>query len=382
MNYSFFVFENEIIISNNIDDSVIKILKNEKNFKKIRDIVVNFCTKNIPLPNDFELLINPDIEIKQQLNSKNIFDVDFKNNTLIHNNKLIKNIKADRVFEFIKNKKENKEPYKYVENFLKNIVMNPSSEITIDDIWTWIHKSDLPITDDGYILAFKGVDNNYKDCHTHTIDNSVGKIVSMPREKVCASRNEFCSTGLHFCSINYLSSFSYDHLMVIKINPKDIVSIPTDYNFSKGRCCEYEVLCEIDRDIIKNNNYKNIIQQLLTNSKSKNKVTKITSVKDKNNINIVTNNKKIKTVSKNKFDTSKKNKENKKDKEDKIYQKKSKSIPKEKVGEINNIIKNYYTSETPEFIADLISFKFNVRKYYALQFVISRIKNKKLLEKQ
>ena len=33
--------------------------------------------------------------------------------------------------------------------------------------------------------------------------------------------------------------------MIVKINPRDVVSIPTDYNNSKGRACRYEVIGEL-----------------------------------------------------------------------------------------------------------------------------------------
>jgi hypothetical protein len=36
--------------------------------------------------------------------------------------------------------------------------------------------------------------------------------------------------------------------VIVKINPRDVVSIPTDYNDSKGRACRYEVVDEIDKD--------------------------------------------------------------------------------------------------------------------------------------
>ena len=32
--------------------------------------------------------------------------------------------------------------------------------------------------------------------------------------------------------------------MIVKIDPADVVSIPVDYNNSKGRCCKYEVIAE------------------------------------------------------------------------------------------------------------------------------------------
>ena len=36
--------------------------------------------------------------------------------------------------------------------------------------------------------------------------------------------------------------------MILKINPADVVSIPTDYNNSKGRTCRYEVIGELGVD--------------------------------------------------------------------------------------------------------------------------------------
>jgi DNA-binding XRE family transcriptional regulator len=35
-------------------------------------------------------------------------------------------------------------------------------------------------------------------------------------------------------------------LMLLKVNPADVVSIPSDYNNTKGRCWKYEVIDEID----------------------------------------------------------------------------------------------------------------------------------------
>jgi len=54
------------------------------------------------------------------------------------------------------------------------------------------------------------------------------------------------STGLHFCSRSYLGRFGGSNIMVLKIHPKDVVSIPTDYDDAKGRCCKYEVIGQID----------------------------------------------------------------------------------------------------------------------------------------
>ena len=40
-------------------------------------------------------------------------------------------------------------------------------------------------------------------------------------------------------------SFGGERILVLKINPRDVVAIPSDYNNSKGRTCRYEVVDEI-----------------------------------------------------------------------------------------------------------------------------------------
>jgi hypothetical protein len=84
------------------------------------------------------------------------------------------------------------------------------------------------------------------DCHSGTIDNHVGQSPFMPRNRVDDNCNNTCSNGLHFASLNYLRHFSGERLMVLKINPKHVVSIPADYEATKGRCEGYEVISEME----------------------------------------------------------------------------------------------------------------------------------------
>lgn len=132
-------------------------------------------------------------------------------------------------------------------NFMENLMQNPSKR-AVDELYKFLEKNNLPITPDGHFLAYKRVRDNYTDCHTGTMDNSVGKIVEMERNQVDDDRDRTCSTGLHFCSQSYLNNFGGERTMIVKINPKDVVSIPSDYNDSKGRACRYEVIGEVDRN--------------------------------------------------------------------------------------------------------------------------------------
>ena len=90
------------------------------------------------------------------------------------------------------------------------------------------------------------------------------------RSQVNDNPNQTCSTGLHFCSQNYLGHFSGARVMILKINPRDVVSIPTDYDFSKGRCCRYEVIGEIGNDGEKiDNAFNKPVQSNATNNVAK-----------------------------------------------------------------------------------------------------------------
>lgn len=130
--------------------------------------------------------------------------------------------------------------------FIVNLRKNPSSR-AVNELYTFMNANQLPLTPDGHFLAYKFVTDDYKDCHTKTIDNSVGAKPSMPRNTVDDNKEQTCSEGLHFCSMEYLKNGWGHRWMVVKINPRDVVSIPVDYNNTKGRCCEYEVISELDK---------------------------------------------------------------------------------------------------------------------------------------
>ncbi len=131
--------------------------------------------------------------------------------------------------------------------FMENLMTNPSKR-AVTELYGFLEKNSLPITPDGCFLAYKKIKQDYTDCYTGTMDNSVGKVVEMERYRVDDDQNRTCSTGLHFCSRDYLSHFGGERIVIVKINPRDVVSIPTDYNDSKGRACRYEVVDEIDKE--------------------------------------------------------------------------------------------------------------------------------------
>ena len=131
--------------------------------------------------------------------------------------------------------------------FLENLMANPSYR-AVNELYSFLEKGEMPITPDGHFMAYKAVRADYKDIHSGTFDNSIGQVCSMPRNAVDDDKNRTCSSGLHFCSFAYLPHFAHanGHVMLLKINPADVVSIPADYNDTKGRCAKYEVVGEYE----------------------------------------------------------------------------------------------------------------------------------------
>lgn len=131
--------------------------------------------------------------------------------------------------------------------FIDLLMKNPNPE-AVTDLYKFMLKGKMPITDDGRFCAYRVCTSDFKDKHSGKFDNSIGAIVKMDRGACNSNRNETCSTGLHFCSESYIGSFRgcNDRLLMVAISPEDVVAIPNDYNDAKGRCCKFEVIKEIE----------------------------------------------------------------------------------------------------------------------------------------
>ncbi len=172
--------------------------------------------------------------------------VEIKDGLVTYNGETIHNTLTTRIIKFMRDGL----PHEPLVKFFNNLMQNPSSR-AVNELYDFLEAGELPITEDGCFLAFKNVRKNYYDIHSGTFRNQVGDVCEMPRNRVDEDKDRTCSYGLHFCSIAYLPHFSDSdggHTMIVKINPKDVVSIPADYNNTKGRTCRYEVVSEYKED--------------------------------------------------------------------------------------------------------------------------------------
>lgn len=150
--------------------------------------------------------------------------------------------------------KENGIPYESIVNFYKNVVKNPSKSAQ-DELFLFLEHNGHPFTEEGYFLAYKAVRPDFYSKHGYSEGSSKNVLnapqtwVEMPRELVDSNRHNTCSTGLHCANYDYAKrsyGTSSDLLIEVIVDPKDVVSIPSDYNNTKMRVCRYFVVgpCE------------------------------------------------------------------------------------------------------------------------------------------
>lgn len=149
-------------------------------------------------------------------------------------------------------------PFEPMLNFLDNMSDNPSDNAIVE-LFDFMSHKQMPITADGCFLAYKAVNNNYRDLYTNTFDNSIGSVCEMPRAEVNSNREKHCAAGLHVGAIDYAKQYggidensgddeggNGNRLMICKVNPADVISVPNDSRCQKLRACRYEVVSEFE----------------------------------------------------------------------------------------------------------------------------------------
>jgi hypothetical protein len=136
-------------------------------------------------------------------------------------------------------------PFEPLVKFLENLMENPSMQ-SQQELYDFLEHENLPVTEDGCFLAYKAVRSDFKDKWKGTFDNSVGQVCEMRRAKVDDNRKVGCSQGLHAGALNYVANYGSvdagDNIVIVKINPQDVVSVPSDCDCEKLRTCKYEVV--------------------------------------------------------------------------------------------------------------------------------------------
>lgn len=150
--------------------------------------------------------------------------------------------------------------------FLRRLERNPSAA-SRSQLFGWLKAGGFTLTTDGLIVGYKSVRADGRSAHAgrepvtvQSEDGSVetvvghvpypiGATVWMARDLVNEDRNSACSVGLHVGTFGYAQNFS-EQMLVVLVDPADVVSVPTDSRAQKMRVCRLYVAARHDGDQI------------------------------------------------------------------------------------------------------------------------------------
>lgn len=125
---------------------------------------------------------------------------------------------------------------------------------SVEDLLEFMRTADLPIADDGCIIAYKrlkaadckdGV-QYFVDSHTGRVRQRVGSFVHTKAELVDPNRASECSNGLHVGRRDYMGQFNGPNVVIVKVAPEDVIAVPQGYGRSKMRTVGYLVVAKLD----------------------------------------------------------------------------------------------------------------------------------------
>jgi hypothetical protein len=230
-------------------DGNLTVVLNNKSFQVLPDhLNYKMILEALPTATSDELLEMIDIEKAVATFSDGL--VEIKNGQVTYEGEVVHGSISKRILEFMSKGL----PFQPLVNFLNNLMENPSMQ-SQKELYDFLEHEHLPITEDGYFLAYKAVRSDYMDKYRGVFDNHVGNVCEMTRSKVDDDRGRGCSNGLHAGALNYVAGYgsleSGDKIVIVKINPADVVSVPSDCNYEKLRTCRYEVVGEYQGELLK-----------------------------------------------------------------------------------------------------------------------------------
>ena len=171
---------------------------------------------------------------------------------VIYNGQPLHTVDANRVMAFMREGL----PYQPIANYIARKLKNPSAR-AITEMYAFLEHGNMPLTPNGFIIAYKGVSDDfyskYGNKETVVIQgtvnekgqilNRIGDTIEVLRSSVDDDFRRGCSFGLHAGSLTYAKGWG-SRVVLVQIDPADVVSIPEDCSCQKLRCCKYTVIGE------------------------------------------------------------------------------------------------------------------------------------------
>lgn len=182
--------------------------------------------------------------ITRKFNADNVGGIEIADGVIYYQGEALHNYVVDRIFDFM----DEGLPFQPLARFLEKLMANPSRR-AVSELYKFLEHKHLPICEDGDFLAYKSVREDYMDHHSGEFYNGVGEVLEMPRNAVCDDADVGCSYGFHAGSYEYAKTFGggNSRLVIVKINPSDVVSVPKDCDCQKLRTARYEVVKDFEQ---------------------------------------------------------------------------------------------------------------------------------------
>ena len=166
-------------------------------------------------------------------------EIEIRDGQVLYQGESVHNLVVEKIMSFMRNGL----PYKPLVKFLGKLMDNPSRR-SVDELYKFLEHKNMPLTPEGNFLAYKGVNEDFTDKYSGKFDNSVGNVLEMRRNGVCDDANMGCSSGFHAGSYEYAKGYASGggNLLVVEINPADVVSVPHDCSCQKLRTSKYKVV--------------------------------------------------------------------------------------------------------------------------------------------
>lgn len=190
--------------------------------------------------------------------------VSYRDGTLFFDGDPLDNAIAKHIIRIVESDATNEIAYLSLVRFLEKVSTNPSKK-SRKHLYHFVESNGMTIHEDGDLIAYKGVrtdgyssnsgygivdgkifgeiDEDGRLIKGESLLNNVGSVIEIPRSLVDDDRQQTCSTGLHVGTYQYARGFA-PKLLTVKVNPRDVVSVPHDYNNAKVRVSRYLVLEE------------------------------------------------------------------------------------------------------------------------------------------
>ena len=158
------------------------------------------------------------LDIKKSVEDFVDGEVEVKDEQVYYHGNRVHGVVVDKLLEMLRAGLKDSSPFT---NYIKRLMLNPSSN-SVEELFTFLGYKQLPITPEGKVLGYKGVQKDFFSStgnadtivvqgttnERHQIFNGVGETIEVQRRCGDDNKDHHCSHGLHIGSYDYAEGWA------------------------------------------------------------------------------------------------------------------------------------------------------------------------------